>query len=259
MQKYWLVFRLAAQELFEYRFDFIASTSKYSMMVIMMTLIWVAVGKTADLPLTSQETVRYFFFSAMLFSLSNFHTSYIEDDIRLGLLNKFLLKPISAFGYYFVYESAAATLETLLKALVMFPFLWLFGFGFSLEISRVLLCLLFFPVIFCFAFTFFSLISGLAFWITEAFAVRWAVTILMRFVAGTLLPISFFPTSIQAIMYWLPFQHLAYTPIQIIQSKMTLTEGWISLAILVCWTLVMQILRYFQWQAGYKQFEGSGI
>lgn len=260
MRKYGLVFRLAAQELFEYRFDFIASTSKYALMVILMTLIWVAVGaQTPGLPLTNQETVRYFFFSAILFSLSNFHTSYIEDDIRLGLLNKFLLKPISAFWYYFTYESAAATIETLLKIVVIVPILWMLGFGFSIEPQRALLSLAFMPIIFSFSFTFLSLISGLAFWITEAYAIRWAVTILLRFFAGTLLPISFLPIATQNIMYWLPFQHLAYTPIQIIQNKMSLTQGLSALLILVCWTITFQLIRYYQWQAGYRQFEGSGI
>jgi ABC-2 type transport system permease protein len=260
MRKYALVFRLAAQELFEYRFDFIASTSKYALMVIMMALIWTAVSReTTTLPLTNQETIRYFFFSAMLFSLSNFHTSYIEDDIRLGHLNKFLLKPISAFWYYFVYESAAATIETFIKIVVMVPLLWLLGFGFSVELPHLLLSLAFFPLIFAFAFTFYSLISGLSFWITEAFAIRWAVTILLRFVAGTLLPISFLPQAMQSVMYWLPFQHLAFTPIQILQNQMSLIHGLGALAILIGWTISIQLARYQLWKAGYTQFEGSGI
>lgn len=260
MQKYVLVFRLAAQELFQYRFDFLASTVKYALMVLMMTLVWLAVAKeNPDLPLTNQETIRYFFFSAVLFSLSNFHTNYIEDDIRLGSMNKFLLKPISAFAYYFWYESAPAVIETSIKLLVMLPLLWLLGFGFSVSVPHLALAILFFPVVFTCAFTLYSTISGLAFWITEAFALRWSITIIIRFLSGILIPISFLPAAAQSIMYWLPFEHLAYTPIQLLQAKISLNQGLTAFFILVTWTIIIQAMRYIVWQAGYKQFEGSGI
>lgn len=260
MQKYLLVFRLAAQELFQYRFDFLASTTKYALMVLMMTLVWIAVAKeNPNLPLTNQETIRYFFFSAVLFSLSNFHTNYIEDDIRLGSMNKFLLKPISAFAYYFWYESAPALIETSIKLIVMLPLLWLLGFSFSISLPHLALGMVFLPLIFVCAFTLYSTISGLAFWITEAFALRWSITIIIRFLSGILIPISFLPATAQSIMYWLPFEHLAYTPIQLFQAKISLSQGTTALFILACWTLIILAARYRLWQAGYKQFEGSGI
>lgn len=260
LAKYYLVYKLAIQDIFQYRLDFLMSTAKYSFMVLMMSLVWIAVGKEGnDLALNQTETVRYFFFAAILYTLSNFHTNYIEDDIRLGGMNRFLLKPIAAYGYYFNFELAKGSLATFVKLVTMLPTLWLLGFGFSVPVQNIALVTLFIPFIFIFSYSMFSLISGMAFWINEAYAIRWAATIFLRFLSGLLVPISFMPQLWQQISFWLPFQHLAFTPIQLIQSKIDLSTALLSLAILMVWTVVFNLLRFFQWRAGYFQYEGTGI
>ncbi len=152
--KYTLVFKLAAQNVFQYRFDFILHTLKYAMMVLMMALVWLAVGREAPLALSQNQTVTYFFLSAILYSLSNFHTIYIEDDIRVGGLTKYLVKPISPFLYYFVFEAAPATIETILKWVTMAPLLFLLGYPLQLTWWQCAWLAVFAPLIFSFAFAF---------------------------------------------------------------------------------------------------------
>jgi ABC-2 type transport system permease protein len=258
--KYWLVFKLAAAGIFEYRFDFVASTFKYSFMVLMIALVWVAISReNPDLPLTTEETIRYYFFSAIIYNFSNFHTSYIEEDIKLGTLTKFLLKPISAYTNYIVFELAKTVISTTLKLVTMIPVLWMMGLGFGVSLPHLVLATIFMPFVYVFSYSFFTLISGLTFWITEAHAIRWSLTIAIRFLSGIMIPINFLSPTVQQIFYWLPFQHLAYTPILLIQAKLSISQGLQSLAILATWLIIFNLVRYWQWQAGYKQYEGTGI
>src|SRR5271168_1558663 len=43
---------------------------------------------------------------------------------------------------------------------------------------------------------------------------------LIELLSGLLIPISFFPVVAQKIMAWLPFEHIAYTPLQIYLGKL---------------------------------------
>lgn len=259
MEKYILVFRQAIQDTVEYRFDFFMHTIKYALMVLVMALIWLTVEKEGHLAFSKQETVSYFAFSAALYSLSNFHTVYIEEDIQFGKLSKFLVKPLSPKLYYFSFAAAPAFVETLLKFIVIVPLLLLFGFSFSISIPNLLLFLLFLPVVFIFSFIFFSIISFSAFWITEAYAVRWSLNIFLRLSSGILVPISFFPHYYQKISFYLPFQHLAFTPIQIIQGTIPETQAIQALFILLFWSIVLLLVQKMVWKKGLLAYEGVGI
>lgn len=260
MNKYFLAIKLQWQSLAEYRLDFLISVTKYSAMVILMALVWLAVGKSGQgLVMNSQETVSYFIFAAMIYSLSNFHTWYVEEDIKLGGLSKYLLKPIDTTNYYLSIEAANAIAETVFKALVMVPLIFLLGFSFSVAPSQLLLFLIFMPLIFYFSFNILTGISYLAFWLNEVFAIRWSLLIVIRFLAGILVPVSFFPQWLQNISWFLPFQHLAFTPIQVMIGKYSIEKGLSGLLILALWTIVAVRVRSFVWKKGSDSYESTGI
>lgn len=260
MQKYWLIFRLSILDLFEYRFDFVMHTAKYAFMVLMMSLVWLAVQKAQGLPASAgRELIAYFILAAILYSLSNFHTYYIEEDIKLGQLSKFLLKPVSYFYYYLVFQLGHVVMETILKLSVLGLVLVVWGFSFQFSLPILGLVLAFLPVVFWCAFNLFSIVSLLTFWLTEAWALRWALSIIFRLLSGMLVPISFFPEFWQQTLYFLPFEHFAYTPIQLLQNKLSFTAGLQALLILVSWTIVLHAVRTLIWRRGIKSYEGTGI
>src|SRR5690349_17766877 len=112
LRKYWLVCKLSFQDVFEYRFDFSVHIVKYTMMILLMSLVWIAVGKeTQQSVFSSQDIVSYYVFAAVVYSLSNFHPFYIETDIKLGSLTKYLMKPLQPFWYYFCFEATHSFLE----------------------------------------------------------------------------------------------------------------------------------------------------
>ncbi len=246
------------QDVFEYRVDFAIHVFKYAMMVLMMAIVWLAVQREGRAVMSEQETVSYFVFAAILYSLSNFHTWYIEDDIRLGTLSKYLLKPISAFRHYFSFESAIAVLETILKFAVMTPIILLFDLAPNIQLTNFLLFCLYLPIIFIFSFTLFNLINYLSFWISESYAIRWALMILFRFLEGLLVPLLFFPAWYQKLSWFLPFQHLAYTPIRLLQGNMSWQQGVWGIGTIIFWLLIINFFRQKVWNLGTKSYEAQG-
>lgn len=254
------MFKLSLLDVLEYRTDFVLSTFKYTMMILFMALVWLSVGRQTDnLPMTSAQMISYFFWAAVLYSLSNFHTYYIDDDIRLGYLSRFLLKPISPFWYYFTVECAKSLLGVILRMVAIIPLIWFFGLSLNMNMTQLGILAIYMSVIFTYSFHQFALISGLSFWINESWAIRWALTVVFRFFAGILVPISFFPEWGQRLSFIFPFQHLAYTPIMYVQHQFSLTTALQGLLVLASWLLILILLRTWQWNAGYREYEGTGI
>ncbi len=63
---------------------------------------------------------------------------------------------------------------------------------------------------------------------------------LIELLSGLLIPMTFFPASIRAVLAWLPFQHIAFTPLQIYLGKLrggqaaaALAQQWIWAAALL--------------------------
>lgn len=260
MKKYLLVFAISIQDIFEYRFNFMVHTFKYAFMVILTAMVWLAVLKeNPNMGYNMNETIVYFVYAAILYSFSSFHTWYLENDIKLGTLSKYLLKPLSTFKYYFSYQIANATIETIIKILAFIPILYFLHLLPTISLKNLGFFLIFLPLIFFFSFTMFFLISSLTFWLTEVWSIRWALTIFFRFLSGMMIPLSFFPTIFQKISFYLPFQHLVFTPIRIMQNALSTTHIIQSFCILLLWSIVLTIVRKIVWQRGVHSYDGTGI
>ena len=63
--------------------------------------------------------------------------------------------------------------------------------------------------------------------------------------SGLLVPITMFPPALAAAMTWLPFQHIAYTPLRIYLGKLNGQELLIALA--VQWAWAAALLAFGAW------------
>jgi ABC-2 type transport system permease protein len=65
--------------------------------------------------------------------------------------------------------------------------------------------------------------------------------------SGLLLPMTMFPERAQAIVAWLPFQHIAYTPLRIYLGKIESAHLGDMLLIQVLWVLVLIVIGRLFW------------
>ena len=57
--------------------------------------------------------------------------------------------------------------------------------------------------------------------------------------SGLLLPMTMFPEKAQSVLAWLPFQHVAYTPLRIYLGKLNGAELWEALGVQWAWTAAL--------------------
>jgi ABC-2 type transport system permease protein len=70
---------------------------------------------------------------------------------------------------------------------------------------------------------------------------------LIELLSGLLIPMAFFPEKLQRVLAWLPFEHIAFTPLQIYLGKLDVPHALHALAIQWCWIGALLILAHVWW------------
>jgi len=70
---------------------------------------------------------------------------------------------------------------------------------------------------------------------------------LIELLSGLLIPLSFFPRQIQTLSHWLPFEHIAYTPLQIYLGKLSIAGSLTALGIEAAWVVALLWLGHWWW------------
>jgi ABC-2 type transport system permease protein len=70
---------------------------------------------------------------------------------------------------------------------------------------------------------------------------------LIEILSGLLIPMAFFPQKLQKVLAWLPFEHIAYTPLQIYLGKLDHGAALRALATQWFWVVALLVLAHFWW------------
>ena len=81
---------------------------------------------------------------------------------------------------------------------------------------------------------------------------------LIELLSGVLLPMTFFPGWAQSILRWLPFQHIAYSPLQIYLGKLEPRAALVVLLIQWLWVGALVALGALWWQFSIKKITIHG-
>jgi ABC-2 type transport system permease protein len=81
---------------------------------------------------------------------------------------------------------------------------------------------------------------------------------LIELLSGLLIPISFFPSPAQKIMAWLPFEYIAYMPLQIYLGKLDRVAALRALATQWLWVILLLVLAHLWWERASRKITIHG-
>ena len=87
-----------------------------------------------------------------------------------------------------------------------------------------------------------------AFFTTYIFGMLMAKEAILSFLCGQLIPLSFFPESIQRIFDFLPFSSMVYTPVMVYLGKYTGTDLLIVLLKQALWVVILYAFGSLIWK-----------
>jgi ABC-2 type transport system permease protein len=70
---------------------------------------------------------------------------------------------------------------------------------------------------------------------------------LIELLSGLLIPMPFFPDKLRRVFAWLPFEHIAYTPLQIYLGKLDRVEALRALSVQWLWVVALLVFAHLWW------------
>ena len=179
-------------------------------------------------------------------------------EIRQGLINKYLIRPVSYFWYHFMMFVGTNSLYVIVYTLLLVLFVYIFpgmifqtffsilGFVVSLLLSIYLSYCIYFIMV-CFAF-----------WFGEVRSIVVAYNVGMLMISGQYIPIRLFPENILSIIQWTPIPYLVDLPVSI-ATGIIIGYEWIELfSYGMIWCIILTGISFFIYKVGIKDYEAFG-
>lgn len=265
LQKYRHSFLVGLQSNLVYRWNFAIRGFFSVFHLVAVFVLWgAAYAATPDIGGHSfGQTLTYFVMLIVLqFFIGAFNEDYqISEEIRNGLINQFLLKPVNYFAYRFSIYTAARCVSgslVLLPILAALPFLkdyltfpldgWRFALGLP---AMILSALIQFSIAYCF--------GMLTFWFLEIQGFVILSMAVESVLGGQIFPLDLLPPAVLRVAEYLPFYYQMYFPAAIFTGR--LNDPLLAargLAIEFAWVVFLLLLNQLLWTRGLRRHTAVG-
>jgi ABC-2 type transport system permease protein len=243
-----------------YRAEFVIWVLAYTMPMIMLAL-WTAVAREAPVGRFGEKQFQAYFLVTLLVRLSvgAWVVWEMNTEIRQGTLQKRLLRPIHPLLTYLAENLAAIPMRLLMVTpIALAAFLWL-GLG-VLTSDPVQLAIIPLSLLGAFLVTFFAMatIGSLAMFWESSLAVFDLWLGCYTVLSGYVMPLEFFPASMQGTIRVLPFRHMLAFPVENMLGLITRQGALEDLGLQWGWALVFILIATSTFRAGVKRFAAFG-
>ena len=190
-----------------------------------------------------RQTLTYFTTILFLqFLISAFNEDYqISEEIRQGLINQFLLKPIN----YFLYRLSIFAAARLVSGALSEP--WRLAAAVP---ALFLSALVQFTIAYCFGL--------MTFWFLEIQGLVVLSMAVEAVLGGQIFPLDLLPPALHAVARFLPFYYQMYFPAAILTGRIGPTETAEGLALQAGWVVLLLLLAHALWVRGLRRHTAVG-
>jgi len=172
-----------------------------------------------------------------------FFDNDIFDSITSGNIAYELCRPCDLYSMWFVKNMAIRISRAVLRCVPILVFAVFLPkpFGITLPHSLTAGILFFLSMVLglLVLVSFSMLIYISAFYTVSPIGIRILATSITEFFAGALIPIPFFPSALQSVMYLLPFASMQSTPFLIYSGHTSGKDAFYALALQIVWLAVL--------------------
>jgi ABC-2 type transport system permease protein len=264
VNKYRHAFLLGLQNGLVYRWNFGVRAFFSMFQLIVVVVLWGAAfaGNPRIGGFDFNQTFTYFTVTLVLqFFVGAFNEDYqISEEIRNGLINQFLLKPINYFLYRLSIFSAARVVSgglVLLPLALLLPLLhsrmafphesWRLFLGAP---ALLLSALIQFTIAYCFGL--------LTFWFLEIQGFVILSMAIESVLGGQIFPLDLMPARLFHAAQYLPFYYQIYFPAAILTGRIARASAVQGLGIELVWTLLLLGAAQALWRRGLREHTAVG-
>ncbi|MDX2187263.1 MAG: ABC-2 family transporter protein [Opitutaceae bacterium] len=265
LAKYRHAFAVGLQSNLVYRWNFAIRGTFSLFHLVVVFLLWSAAyaGRDTVGGFTLAETMTYFITTLVVqFFIGAFSEDYqISEEIRNGLINQFLTKPINYFLYrlsIFISARLVSGALVLLPLALAMPLLWEF-----LAIPQgtwllwhaipalVMAAMIQFTIAYCFGL--------LTFWFLEIQSFVILSFAIETLFAGQVFPLDLLPASVYQAVQYLPYPYQMYFPVALLTGRITDPDAAMQgLAIQAFWVVALVVIAQLLWSRGLRRHTAVG-
>ncbi|MCG7408504.1 ABC-2 family transporter protein [Paenibacillus sp. ACRRX] len=230
-------------------------------LVLLGIILWKALYNYggANTPISLEQLVAYMALSRIIVRIDMEFVAQIQQKVLNGEIAGELLRPIPLKVNMLFQEVGRFASTLLMRTLPIFltVSLWI---GVSLPKSFGSLFLFIISLFFSFLLVFYLnyIVALMAFWVTNLFSLSVFKDQTIRLLSGTLIPLWFFPKSLVAIVYVLPFAGIVFVPINIYLGNFDSIQSLKFIAIQVIWIVVFELLSKWVWKRAVQRICVNG-
>jgi len=234
-----------------YRFETISSVLIQFIILSVNAFFWRAVyANYGNGTVQNTDLNQMLIYSVMSILLGCFFCKSVEgklrQKIRDGSVAADYVKPINLFGMFFADDIGEIIVNIIQRFIPVIVFSCIF---IAPPVPASALHFLLFLLSACVSFFilwFIAAIFGLLnFWLIDIGPIGGAKDIIISFLSGSIIPIWFFPESIQKILAFTPFIYIYQTPIGIYIGRTGIDEALKVIAIQILWGVIFYGLFSF--------------
>ncbi len=265
LAKYRHVFLVGLQNNLVYRWNFAIRASFSLLHLAFVFILWRAAynGQTDIGGFDLKQTLTYFVVVLILqFFISAMNEDYeVSEEIRNGLINQFLLKPVSYFVYRLTLFASARAVSGALALLpiaiafpLLAPHLTLPGAGWTWLAAVPALCLsafIQFTIAYCFGL--------LTFWFLEIQSFIILSLAVETILGGQVFPLDLLPAWLHEISSYLPYYYMMYFPAALLTGRITDPTAAIhGLGMQLFWAVALFAICRLLWTRGLRRHTAVG-
>lgn len=263
--KYTRSFLLGMQNAMEYRVDFLLSMVSAVWPIFIQFFLWTGIyggaGSQSLFGYTYAQMIAYTVFANIVQRLTRTGFEYeMNEDIKNGGLDKFIVRPIG----YFPYRMAVFLGGRLLQAAVLL--LFLFGgvaaanavLGTVVQTAHALQFLPALALAFALNFTVFFCVGMLAFTLTEIGFLYEAVRIVFIAMSGGIFPLDVFGREAAAVLGYLPFKYIVNFPVDVLSGRLAGPDVLAGCLTQALWIALLSGLGALLWKRGIRKYIAAG-
>lgn len=263
MKKLARVFFLYAQHALEYKSRSLVWFLVVLIDVCIYLLYWRGVFLTSSSTIawTLKHAISYYL---LLLIGGSFLVVHIEEeiayeDIQLGRLSQYLLRPFSYVWFKFFQELPWRLIQGGFGFLTLLVIAAIFRqFEITPAITSIPLVLMIIILGYAISFLYKMVIGVLAFWTTDYTGIENVQTIIFLLLSGTLVPLHLLPGALRGFALVQPLAYILYYPILAVQGTLSFSQLWKVLLIQGGWLIALYLTYRVLWRRGLKQFTSIG-
>lgn len=249
----------------EYRVNALFTIAGAISPVIIQTALWIALyGQDQSGTLfgfTFAQMISYTVIAQLVSRLVRTGFEYeLDNDIRTGSLDRYLVKPIGYFGFrLFSFLGDKLVQSFVMGSLIAVAIAFLtLVLGFA--ITPLAVCLFLASLILAFALNFllFWCIGLAGFWLTEIGFLFEAMRIIIIALSGGIFPLAVFGPDSERFLSLLPFRFTIQFPTELLSGRIPLQSIAPSFALAAFWIFALTVLSQIVWRAGIRRFAAVG-